>query len=464
MKSLAIVFPLILLFYVAYSYNYVKKVEIPELPEIWWGPGSEEKSDTSIRPFKISFSQEDITDLRSRLKRTRQFPAALEGTGWSYGVDGSYLPIILQHWYEKYDFAKREAYLNRYPQFLTNVQGLDIHYVHAKPQNVTSNKRLLPLLLQHGWPGSVVEFHKILPILTTPRDEYDFVFEVVAPSLPGFGFSSSAVRPGLGSPQMAVVLKNLMLRIGFDKFYTQGGDWGAIITAHLAALFPQHVLGVHSNMCVVLSSNVLLKTALYAIAPSLAVAKEDESLMYPLKGKLMRHVEETGYFHIQATKPDTVGIGLIDSPAGLAAYILEKFSTATNGTYRFRADGGLFEKFEADELIDNLMMYWIPRSMTTAMRIYAETFNMKTRSLGIDSVPINVPSACAQFPNEIIHQPMEFLKDRFKNLLRATRMPRGGHFAAMEEPELLANDIFESVDEMEKFRKNLENEKVCDEL
>lgn len=184
------------------------------------------------------------------------------------------------------------------------------------------------------------------------------------------------------------------------------------------------------------------------------------------------------------------GIGLTDSPAGLAAYVLEKFSTATNATYRFRADGGLLEKFEIDELIDNLMMYWIPRSMTTAMRIYAETFNIKTRSLGIDSydfrdyffllikrhadcticvffdyrVPITVPSACAQFPNEIIHQPKEFLNDRFKNLLRATKMPRGGHFAAMEEPELLANDIFESVKEMEEFRRNSNDNKICDDL
>ncbi|NP_001295475.1 uncharacterized protein LOC105689317 [Athalia rosae] len=441
---------------ISYLFNQGGNQKAPKLGDQWWGPGKEQKIVKDVVPFKVNFSKGDIEDLKTRLKNTRNLTPALENAGWTYGVDGKFVPKIVDYWLNKYDFKKREQYLNQYDQFVTNIQGLNIHFLHVRPKN-SGGKRVLPLLIQHGWPGSVVEFYKIIPMLTTPRDDYDFVFEVIAPSLPGFGFPSGAVRPGLGAAQIAVVLKNLMLRLGFNKFYTQGGDWGAIITAHMAVLFPEHVLGIHSNMCAVLQPQTFFTTYLYSYWPSLLVPDEDYHLMYPLSKKWSRTIEETGYFHIQATKPDTLGAALADSPAGLAAWILEKFSTGTNPELRFKEDGGLFDIHSPDELLDNVMLYWMPNSMTTAIRIYAETFSAANRALRMDYVPIEVPSACAQFPHEISYQPPSLLSARYKKLIRARKMPKGGHFAAFEQPQLLADEVWTSIGIMEADKKQRED-------
>lgn len=244
-----------------------------------------------------------------------------------------------------------------------------------------------------------------------------------------------------------------MLRLGFSKYYVQGGDWGSTISADMSILFPQHVLGMHSNLCITYGKWALLKEILYSYLPScLSPSGNFERRMSPKK-ELFAFLTETGYFHIQATKPDTIGVGLNDSPAGLASYIIEKFSTGTNYIYKYRMDGGFLEKYTYDELIDNLMVYWSTNTMTTAMRIYAEQFSKHPNMLDMISMPIKVPSACAQFPHEIRLQPENILKHRYQNLIRVTRMPRGGHFAALEEPELLADDIWASIDEMESLKK-----------
>ncbi|KAH0535869.1 hypothetical protein KQX54_019788 [Cotesia glomerata] len=434
--------------------NKPSTVVVPKLPNTWWGPGTGNlQADKTVRQFEILFTEAQVNDLKSRLKNTRDLARPLEGTGWTYGTSGTFLKKnIVDYWLNKYDFKKRLAYLNKYDQFKTNIQGLDIHFIHVKPKN-TQGKKVLPLLILHGWPGSVREFYELIPMLTSPQADHDFVFEVIAPSLPGFGFSSPAVRPGLGSKEMAVVMMNLMRRLGFDKFYTQGGDWGSIIVGQMATLFPQHVLGIHSNFCGVLGFKTTLKTFLYSFFPSLLLPKEDHHLLYPMKKHFFSKLLETGYLHIQATKPDTVGIGPSDSPASLAGYVLEKFSSATNSAYKTRDDGGIYEKFTADALIDNLMMYWIPNSMTTAMRIYAESFNLQS---GLNEMywPILVPSACAQFPNELIFFPEEFLRDKFYNLIQVTRMPRGGHFAALEEPKLLSDDVWKFVAAVQNSSKS----------
>ncbi|XP_033222724.1 juvenile hormone epoxide hydrolase 2-like [Belonocnema kinseyi] len=427
---------------------------VPKLPNTWWGPGRENKSfNKSIRPFKVVFDKKDIEDLKFRLKNTRLPKPGLEGAAWTYGVPSQYLPTIIDHWLNKYDFKKREEYMNKYPHFITNIQGLDIHFLHVKPKDV-KGKKILPLLMLHGWPGSVMEFYKIFPLLTKPRPEYDFSFEIIVPSLPGFGFSSPAVRPGLGAAEMGVVFKNLMERLGFEQFYTQGGDWGAGITASMAAMYPEHILGIHSNMCLLMAPWNFVKTFLFSYFPSFIMPQENVHLTYPLSKHWLFKLEESGYFHIQATKPDTVGVAQSDSPVGMAAYILEKFSTLTNPDYRFKDDGALFEKFTPDELIDNLMWYWMPNSMVTAMRIYAETFNKEILKPGAYQAPINVPSSCAQFRHEIIYLPPYLLKDRYKNLIRATKFSQGGHFAAMEVPELLADDVLASIKAFEEIRNN----------
>ncbi|CAG5080810.1 Similar to EH2: Juvenile hormone epoxide hydrolase 2 (Ctenocephalides felis) [Cotesia congregata] len=415
---------------------------VPELPNTWWGPGTENlQTDKTVRQFEILFTKAQVNDLKSRLKNTRDLAPPLKGTGWSYGTNGTFLKKnIVDYWLNKYDFKKRLAYLNKYDQFKTNIQGLDIHFIHVKPKN-TQGKNVLPLLILHGWPGSVREFYELIPMLTSPQADHDFVFEVIAPSLPGFGFSSSAVRPGLGAKEMAVVMMNLMRRLSFDKFYTQGGDWGAKICGQMATLFPEHLLGIHLNYCYLAEWKSVFKIFLYSFFPSLLLPKEDHHLLYPMKKHFFKTLLETGYLHIQATKPDTVGIGLSDSPAALAGYVLEKFSYGTNPSYQSKDDGGIYEKFTPDTLIDNLMIYWISNSITTSMRLYAESLNSFSR-LSELSWPIKVPTACAQFPHELFYYPPKLLQDKYLNLIQVTRMPRGGHFPALEEPKLLSDDIW----------------------
>ncbi|XP_014484117.1 PREDICTED: uncharacterized protein LOC106749308 [Dinoponera quadriceps] len=440
--------------YLSRYYCFNTTYTIPQVTETWWTHGTEKSADNKVKPYRVSFSQEMVDDLRYRLKHTRNLTPPLKDTAWTYGTNTDVLQKLLNYWANDYDFRKREDYINQYSQFQTNIQGLDIHFLHVKPKN-PEGKRVLPLLILHGWPGSVMEFYKIIPLLTTARPEHDFVFEVIAPSLPGFGFSSGATIPGLSASNMAVVLKNLMLRLGFDKFYVQGGDWGACITTDMSILFPQHVLGMHSNLCSVINIWSLLKELFYYYLPSSLSPSGDFYQGISLNQQLIAFLQETGYFHIQATKVDTIGVGLCDSPAGLASYIIEKFSTGTNYSYKFREDGGLLEKFTYDELIDNLMMYWAPNSMTTAMRIYAALFSKQNLNmLSLRTLPVTVPSACVQFPHEIKLYPENILRDKYVNLVRVTKMPRGGHFAAMEEPKLLADDIWAFVGQMKVLKKN----------
>ncbi|KAI4471796.1 epoxide hydrolase 1-related [Holotrichia oblita] len=430
-------------------------LQVPPLPKVektWWGYGAE-KEDTTIKPFKITFPRQVVEDLTNRLKNTRMLTPALEGTQQQYGINSKTLTPVLDYWITKYDFQARETYLNQFPQFKTNIQGLNIHFIHVKPK-VPEGTPVLPLLILHGWPGSVVEFYKIIPYLTKVHEKYGFAFEVIAPSLPGFGFSDGAVKPGCGTAEISLILRNLMLRIGHTKFYAQGGDWGSVLVTTMATLFPENILGLHSNMPHVMTPKTHLKMFLGSFWPSLIVDDEYKDRMYPLSKIYGNLLYEFGYFHIQATKPDTIGVGINDSPAGLAAYILEKVSTATNRLYREREDGGLLEKFTYDELVDNLMMYWVPQSFTTAVRIYAEGFNKRQLGLGLNNIPISeeVPCAIAVFPNEIVYYPDWILRDKYANLVHRSNFKEGGHFAAMEVPSVLAEDVFEAVNKMRSIK------------
>ncbi|KAK9310795.1 hypothetical protein QLX08_000089 [Tetragonisca angustula] len=400
-----------------------KELKVPTLPETNWGSKKSGKESTEIRPFKIDVPAKILDDLKYRLAHRRTYVTPLEGVAWTYGISTKYLNTVLDYWRDNYNWSERQALLNKYPQFITNIQGLDIHFYHIKPTNLPKDKNLkvLPLLLLHGWPGSVVEFQKIIPILTKPRPNQNFVFEVIAPSLPGYGFSEGAVRPGMATAQIAVIFKNLMHRLGFEKFYIQGGDWGAAITANMAALFPEKIIGLHSNMCATLAGSTFLWSFIGTYFPSLA------------------------------TKPDTIGTALTASPDALAVYILEKFSTWTNTAYRERDDGGLTEKFTLDELLDNVMIYWVSNSITTSVRLYAESFSSAYRASKIEELPINVPTGCAVFPNELMSHPESLLKSRFTKLIQYSLMSRGGHFAAFEEPKLLADDIFSFVKKTEEL-------------
>jgi len=343
------------------------------------------------------------------------------------------------YWLNKYDWKAREKLLNKYPQFKTNIQGIDIHFQHVKSSNNGKYKKTRPLLLLHGWPGSFVEFQKVIAELIDPKNS-DINFELVIPSLPGYGFSEAAHKPGLGAIEMAQLFKNLMIRIGHKKFYAHGGDWGSLITSNMATLYHENVMGIHLTMCSSMHSRTTLKMFLGSLAPEYFFSKHEQANLAPLSKTFKFINRESGYMHIQATKPDTVGVGLSNSPLGLAAYILEKFSTWTNRDWISKSDGGL-STWKMDDLLDNLMVYWVTNSITTSTRLYAETFNIKQMSYGIDNVPTYVPTGCLSSPNELLNLGEWLVSDKYPQLVHFTEADKGGHFAGFEQPEIFLKDI-----------------------
>ncbi|XP_072946427.1 juvenile hormone epoxide hydrolase-like [Epargyreus clarus] len=426
----------------------------PQLdPNEWWGPNETRgRQDTSIRPFQVKFSDEMIKDLRARLKNYRSAPPPLEGVAFEYGFNTKQLESWVQYWAEEYPFSEREKYLNQFPQYKTNIQGLDIHFIRVKP-NVPAGVTTVPLLLMHGWPGSVREFYEAIPLLTRQNPGYDFAFEVIVPSLPGYGFSDAAVRPGLGAAQTGVIFKNLMNRLGFKKFYIQGGDWGSGIAAIMATMFQEEILGHHNNMPFVQNGRTMFRTVIGAFIPSLIVESHLADRLYPLSKTFSFLMEEFGYFHLQATKPDTVGVGLTDSPTGLLAYILEKFSTWTRTEHRNRPDGGL-SVYSKVQLIDNLMVYWSTNSITTSLRFYAESMSRKNRALYYDKYPSDVPVWFLQAKTELFYQSPTILKVKYSNIQGTTVLDEGGHFLAFELPKVFADDVFKAVKAFRSYHES----------
>ncbi|XP_073960826.1 juvenile hormone epoxide hydrolase-like isoform X2 [Choristoneura fumiferana] len=432
---------------VAAYHVYTSVFHIPEMPEVdldkWWGPNeTKETQDTSVRPFRILFTDAMQEQLVKKFEYHRRLtkPKSFEDTAWTYGVHSQALAQFFAHWQFKYSYRERQKYLNQFPHYKTNVQGLDIHFVRVKPE--VKNVKVVPIILLHGWPSSFREFYDVIPLLTTQRPRYDFVFEAIVPSLPGFGYSQVTVRPGLGPFQIAIIMRNLMHRLGFTQYYIQGGDFGHLIGSIMATLFPNEVLGFHSNMPMTLSKPAFYGTLLGAIWPTLVEPKYPEKL-YPLKEKIEFLIEETGYSHLQATKPDTIGIVLNESPVGLAAYILDKFMLYTNVNNKYLPDGGITNHYNMTDLIDNVMVYWVTGSITSSMRIYKELLSGVEHTL--EQIPTPVQTWFLNFKNEIFYSPEIFLRWKYPNLKGMTSHDFGGHFAALERPKDLADDVFLAV-------------------
>lgn len=417
--------------------------EIPKLKLEYWGPGKEKSDDKTIRPFKMSFPSSEIKELMEKLDKARPFIPPLEGVAFEYGINTNYLKDFLQFWKTEYNWTEREAYLNSFPQFTTQIGGLNIHFLHAKVDPLKAKgKQVLPLIILHGWPGAVREFFNIIPMLTTPRPDSDFVFEVVIPSLPGYTFSQGASKPGLGVPQIAVMFDELMSRLGHRKYYVHGGDWGSVLGNNMAILFPNKVFGYHSTFCMASTVQSRLRTIMAYSFPKLFV---EESLQEQYINQFVEfYFLEAGYLHIQSTKPDTIGVALNDSPIGLAAYFLEKFSTWTNRNWRSLPNGGL-DNLNKVELIDHIMLYWLTKSITTSMRLYSEHFNVTNISFGIERHMNTVPSACAWFKYELLYNPKFVLEASYQNLVQISHFPKGGHFSSYEEPKLVADDLWKFV-------------------
>lgn len=372
----------------------------------------------SVTPFRINVPEAALTDLKDRLARTR-FPSEIDGAGWEYGTNLAYLKDLVTYWRTKYNWRDQERRLNQLPQFTTSIDGVDIHFVHQR----SSRPDAVPLVFIHGWPGSFFEVTKIIGPLTDPSahgGRPEDAFHVVALSLPGYGFSGKPRESGYSPRRVAEVVAKLMARLGYTRYGAQGGDWGAIIIRQLGMVDPTHLIGLHSNMCI-------------AGAPP-GGGNPNEGLppeeVQRLDAARARTVNETGYQQIQSTKPQTLGYGLNDSPAALAAWIVEKFRTWSD------SDGDVEKRFTKDELLTNVMIYWVTESGPSSVRLYYE--NRKDPGL---QGRVQVPFACAQFPKELFGvAPRRSIESQY-NLVRYTMMPRGGHFAALEEPQLLVDDV-----------------------
>jgi pimeloyl-ACP methyl ester carboxylesterase len=376
------------------------------------------RTEEAIAPFKIRVPDSVLSDLKDRLGRTR-FPGEIAGSGWDYGTNLTYLKELVTYWRDKYDWRAAERRLNQFDQFTTTIDGVEIHFIHQRSKNPNA----MPIAITHGWPGSVVEFTKIIPLLTDPAahgGNASDSFHVVAISLPGFGFSGKPTERGYSPERIAGIIAKLMARLGYSRYGLQGGDWGSAISRFVALNDASHVAGLHLNFC---------------LAGPPAGVKDPNEGVTPAELERLRtrqtvfDTEERGYFLEQSTKPQTVGYGLDDSPAGLAAWVVEKF-------HGWSDSGGNVERaFTKDELLTNITLYWVTRSATSSARIYYENRRATTAQRRVE-----VPTACAVFPKEINIAPRRWVEAQY-NVTRWTEMPRGGHFAAMEEPELLADDM-----------------------
>jgi pimeloyl-ACP methyl ester carboxylesterase len=371
-----------------------------------------------LEPFKISVSNEVLKDLRERLDRTR-FPDEVPDTGWEYGTNLAYMKELIEYWRARYDWRKHEAALNKFAHFKADIDGLNLHFIREQGRGPHPK----PLLLSHGWPGSVYEFMDLIPMLTDPAAhgaDADQSFTVIAPSLPGYGFSGHPRTRAMNIQAIAEIFHKLMTDVlGYGRYCAQGGDWGSAITSRLGEVHRDSLYGIHVNL-VFVGGHTRREGDL-----------TDEEKVFLADMDHFRR-EETGYQGIQGTKPQTLAYGLNDSPAGLAAWITEKFRTWTD------CHGDLERSVSKDQLLTNIMIYWVTQSINSSTRLYYEARHHPWRP--DPAKRVEAPTAAAIFPGEILKPPRHWAEGAF-NIQRWTVMPRGGHFAAMEEPELLADDI-----------------------
>jgi pimeloyl-ACP methyl ester carboxylesterase len=385
----------------------------------------EKANDESIRPFTIAVPDDVLTDLKDRLKRTR-WPDQPVGTGWDLGVPLDTMKDLVAHWQSGYDWRKEEKKLNDLPQFMTRIDGIDVHFVHVR----SKHEDALPLILVHGWPGSFVEFQKMIGPLTDPvahGGKPEDAFHVVCPSLPGFGFSGKPTERGWSSQQMAVVFAKLMARLGYTRYGAQGGDWGSGIARALAGFDGGRCIGAHSNF----PGGSQPKEE-----PMRGVTDEEMARMQARRKELADHY---GYSAIQSSRPLTIGYALNDSPAGLCAWIVDKFWAWSDHR------GKLENSFTRDELLTNVMIYWVTQTAPSSARIYFESSHPHERPKSVTpfkSTGKPAPIGFALFPKEINVPPRAWVERSMgRKLFHWTEMPRGGHFAAMEVPELLVEDV-----------------------
>ena len=374
-----------------------------------------------VTPFRIETSQEELDDLRARLHRTR-WPEKETVGDWSQGVPLGYLRELCQYWERKYEWVPRQRRLNAFPQFRTEIDGLGIHFVHVRSPHPAA----LPLVMTHGWPGSVAEFAKVIWQLTDPAaygGSPDDAFHVVCPSLPGYGFSDKPTAPGWGVERIAAAWTVLMERLGYQRFAAHGSDWGTSVSTCIGKQAPEKVIGLH-------------------LVPPLAppdpatfddLTSQERSALESLR----RSAEaDAGYSTEHGTRPQTVGYALTDSPAALCAWIIEKFWAWTDH------DGDLETVISRDELLDNLMLYWLPRSGASSARLYWESIRQVNQWISGDVTDtVSVPVGCSVFPKELQRPSRRWAERRFTDIRYWNEPARGGHFAALEQPTRFVEEV-----------------------
>jgi microsomal epoxide hydrolase len=372
----------------------------------------------ALRPFRIAITDGELADLRERLLDAR-LPDQIPGTGWDFGTDMAYLRQLVDYWATQYDWRTHEARINSFDQYTTTIDGENVHFIHARSPEPDA----LPLILTHGWPGSIVEFLDVIEPLRNPRAHGGNpreAFHVVAPSLPGYAFSGPTTAAGWNVRRVAEAWSVLMAGLGYDRYGAQGGDWGSMVSRHLADVDRDHVCAVHVNM--------------WTSMPS-GAAGEMDGLSDRERAHLARSAEYlktgSGYVAIQSTRPQTLAYGLNDSPAGLLSWIVEKFYAWTDN------NGAVEDAVSRDVLLTNVALYWFTGTAGSAARLYYESIT----SGAVSPPPIaHIPVGVADYPQELFVAPRRWV-ERDNNVIHWAELPRGGHFAAMEEPDLFVDDV-----------------------
>jgi len=368
----------------------------------------------AITPFKLSIPQSEIDDLNARLDRTR-WPDRETVEDWTQGSPLAKVQALCAHWRKGYDWRRFEAKLNDFGQFKTEIDGLNIHFLHVRSPHANA----LPLILTHGWPGSVAEFMKVIGPLTDPTRHGGIpadAFHIVAPSLPGYGFSDKPAKNGWGVPRIAAAWIALMQRLGYSRWVAQGGDWGAAVTTGIGVARPAACAAIHVNM------------------PLVFPAADDMANLTPAEQKSLAAIQyyqdkDSGYSKQQGTRPQTLGYGLVDSPAGQAAWIYEKMWAWTDNK------GNPEDALTPDEMLDNIMLYWLPGTGASSARLYWESFG------SFSSTKLELPVGVSIYPKEIFRPSRRWAEKQMANIIHWNELDRGGHFAAWEQPELFVNEL-----------------------
>jgi pimeloyl-ACP methyl ester carboxylesterase len=374
-----------------------------------------------VTPFRIEIPEADLDDLRERLERTR-WPEHETVDDWSQGVPLAYMRELCGYWAGGYDWRATEARMNALPQFRTELDGLGIHLLHVRSPHADA----LPLVMTHGWPGSIVDFLKVIGPLVDPiaqgGDAAD-AFHVVCPSLPGYGFSDKPARPGWGVERIASAWCQLMARLGYERYGAQGGDWGTSVATSIGQKDPDHVVGIHLNPPLVAPDPSTFDDLTEAESAALADLERSQEW-------------ESGYAIQQATRPQTLGYGLVDSPVALCAWIVEKFRAWTD------CDGHPENALGRDEMLDDVTLYWLTATGASSARLYWESFRQVSERFSQGNADtVTVPTGCSIFPKEMPRPSRRWAERRFTDIRWWNELDKGGHFAAFEQPELFVNEV-----------------------